>query len=99
MLTLSPSPLSCSDRDSMSQVRVPIAGLLALMQQLVAEKTSWATVCQRYVLVSSAEEAEAEEGAKAASNSTAPAATAATAPVVVEYTTRGSFSRPNIVKK
>jgi hypothetical protein len=47
----------------MSQVRVPIGGLLALVQQLVGEKTSWEAVKQRYVVVSSPEEAEGEEGA------------------------------------
>lgn len=82
----------------MSQVRVPIAGLLALMQQLVGEKISWAAVCQRFVVVSSPEEGEGEDGAKS-SNTNSAAAPASASPVVVEYTTRGSFSRPNIVKK
>jgi hypothetical protein len=80
----------------MSQVRVPIGGLLALVQQLVGEKTSWEAVKQRYVVVSSPEEAEGEEGAnpKATAHAAAPAQ-----PVVVEYSTRGSFSRPNPARK
>ena len=82
----------------MSQVRVPFNSLLALLQQLVTEKTTWEAVKQRFMVVTPA----AEEGEED-SSATAPAAaagasstTAATvAPTVVQYSTRGSFSRPN----
>ena len=76
----------CSDRDSMSQVRVPISGLLALIRDLVSEKLSWATVLQRFVVVSAVADEESVE---------ATSSTVSTAPTVVQYSTRGSFSRPN----
>jgi hypothetical protein len=78
----------------MSQVRVPFNNLLALLQQLVAEKITWASVMQRYVVVSSADSAEGETDG-AATAAAAQTAAASSAPTVVQYSTRGSFSRPN----
>jgi glycyl-tRNA synthetase len=82
------------DRDSMAQVRVPIANLLSLIDALVRETLTWETVMQRFVVVSTGGEAEeADEGGAAAA--AGPASAVSASPVVVEYTTRGSFSRPN----
>ena len=91
-----------SDRDTMAQVRVPISSLLSLLQQLVRETLSWSEVMARHVVVNAggagADDADEEGGAAAGKTETAAssvAVTAAAAPVVVEYSTRGSFSRPN----
>lgn len=90
--TLLDNSVTVRDRDSMSQVRVPFSSLLGLLQQLVTEKISWEAVKQRFMVVAAGAEDE-EEGAAAAS------AAAAVAPTVVQYSTRGSFSRPNPAAK
>ena len=82
-----------SDRDSMSQVRVPFSSLLSLLQALVAEKTTWAEVLKRFVVVAAA--ADETEGDASAAKTGAAVPAAAVTPVVVQYSTRGSFSRPN----
>jgi len=91
--TLLDHSVTVRDRDSMSQVRVPFHNLLEVLQGLVTEKITWAFVLTRYVVVSTA--AEAEEGAEATGKPAADAAPAAVTPVMVQYSTRGSFSRPN----
>ena len=94
--TLLDDSVTLRDRDSMAQVRVPIAALLALMQQLVAETTSWDTVMTRYPVVKAGGEDDDDEGEGAEEKGAAAAANAnASSPVILETSFRGRFSRPN----
>ena len=91
--TLLDHSVTVRDRDSMSQVRVPFNSLLEVLQGLVTEKLTWAFVLSRFVVVSVKE--EEGEGSATATTEAAPVV----APVVVQYSTRGSFSRPNPLSK
>jgi glycyl-tRNA synthetase len=90
--TLLDHTVTLRDRDSMSQVRLPIASVVPLVQQLVEESTSWSQVLQRHVVVNNGgdQEEEEEDGAKKTESKVV-----TDKPVIVEYTTRGAFSRPN----
>ena len=88
------------DRDSMAQVRVSLMALTPLVLQLVAETITWSTVMTRYRVVSTGledDEEEEEEGAKEGEGKLVEkvAAVSTACPVVVQYSTRGTFSRPN----
>jgi len=93
------------DRDTMGQVRIPIASVPQLLVALVNETMDWITVTKRFVVVKVADDEEdggAEE--KAAAGAATAAASAAvsevpaapTAAIAVQNTVRGSFSRPAI---
>jgi glycyl-tRNA synthetase len=100
--TLLDDCVTVRERDSMSQVRVPISGLVQLLQQLVAETLSFDTVMSRWPVVKlgGADEDEEEEGAAAegSASTSASAPAASEQPVVLETTFRGKFSRPNPVR-
>lgn len=83
------------DRDSMTQVRVAISSLVALMQQLVAEKMSWSSVLSRFPLVSTAsgDDDDTTTDDKAAAATLKPPART----TVVQKCTRASFSRPAVL--
>lgn len=94
--TLIDQTVTLRDRDSMAQVRVSIASVVQLVRQLVEEQVSWAHVMQRYVVVKAGGDDENDEEENASDSNTNNAASAnSSAPVVVEFNTRGSFSRPN----
>jgi glycyl-tRNA synthetase len=78
------------DRDSMAQVRIPIAHVMNVVQSLCSEKIFWSHVMSAFPVVKDAGDDE-EEGAQA--NQTA--APKATKPLVIQKTSRGMFSRPN----
>ncbi|KAJ1434028.1 glycyl tRNA synthetase [Ochromonadaceae sp. CCMP2298] len=86
--TLLDNSVTVRDRDSMAQVRVPMAKLLQLVQALVAETLSWQTVMTRFVVVNGGE--EDEEGAKGDK------AAAVANVTTVDRCTRASFSRPTV---
>lgn len=100
--TLLDKTVTIRDRDSMAQIRLPILEVLPLIKQLVEETTTWDVVMTKYRVITTADEAaaaEAKDGKKddkgkakdpATEAATAPAAKATT----IEYTTRGTFSRP-----
>lgn len=90
--TLIDDAVTLRERDSMTQVRVPLARVVALLQALVSEETSWETVLQRFPLVTqaAAEDEEEEGGASGAAD----VSKASGASTVIERTTRASFSRP-----
>ena len=75
------------DRDSTNQVRVPFNSLLGLILQLVNESINWSAVMARYVVVK-ASGFDSEDDAKPNSSPT-------TSSTIVQYSSRGSFSRPN----
>ena len=80
------------DRDSTNQVRVPYSSLLELILQLVGEAVSWSTVMERYVVVKAGGfDGGCEEDPQQPQSSPAESAAA----TVVQYSSRGSFSRPN----
>ena len=85
--TLLDDAVTVRDRDSMSQVRVPLSRLLGLVQSLVQETIAWADVMTKFVVVNVGGGDEEEDGDKKDSK---PASTITT----VESTFRGSFSRP-----
>jgi len=85
--TLLDDAVTVRDRDSMSQVRVPLSRLLGLLQSLVQETITWAEVLTKFVVVNVGGGDEEEDGDKKDSK---PACTITT----IESTFRGSFSRP-----
>eukprot|EP01040_Poterioochromonas_malhamensis_P010430 gene10430-11347_t len=90
------------DRDSMSQIRVPRRDLASLIAKLVNGEISWEQAMQRFVVVKVGDDEEGnEEGEetvapKKSEVSTTKTTTAAseTKTLSIEYTPRGSFSRP-----
>jgi glycyl-tRNA synthetase len=85
--TLLDDAVTVRDRDSMSQVRVPLSRLLGLIQSLVQETITWTEVLTKFVIVNVGGGDEEEDGDKKDSK---PSSTITT----VESTFRGSFSRP-----
>jgi glycyl-tRNA synthetase len=98
--TLLDDCVTVRERDSMSQVRVPIQQLVSLIQQLVAETLSWETVMSRWPVVKTGgeDEGDEDEGATAAASASA-AADQSNSQVVLERSFRGKFSRPNPLYK
>eukprot|EP01034_Spumella_vulgaris_P024438 gene24438-30784_t len=90
--TLLDNTVTLRDRDSMSQVRLPLAALPALLTQLVDESLSWNVVKTRYIVVKTGAEGEEEATEE---GSAAKEVIDTTSPVLLHYTSRGSFSRPN----
>lgn len=82
------------ERDSMVQIRLPIAGLRELLVGLVSETISWARAVSRFPTVSAAPEEEDETPKKEEQA----AATSTEGPLVVERSLRGAFSRPAVLK-
>jgi len=77
------------DRDSMAQIRLPIASLVGVVQSLCTEALTWAQVMASFPVVKDAGDDE-EEGEKSISK-----AVVNVKPLIVEKTLRGQFSRPN----
>jgi glycyl-tRNA synthetase len=95
--TLLDDTVTLRERDSMVQVRVPLARLVELVQRLVAETMSWEEIKARYPIVQLAGDEEedgevAVDGQKKVDESKVKASTA---PTVIERCMRASFSRPN----
>lgn len=97
--TLMDETVTVRDRDSMSQVRVSIARLVDLLKSLVSEKVDWDSVMRRFMVVNTGGSAGDEEDAGDMSSTISNATTSNLAPTVVQYSTRGSFSRPNPLLK
>lgn len=85
--TLLDDAVTVRERDSMAQIRVPIAGLLPVLLALVGESLAWPKAVSRFPSVSVAAAEEDEEHAAA------PKA-AEEGALVVEHHLRASFSRP-----
>eukprot|EP00981_Chlorochromonas_danica_P002462 scaffold473_cov159-Ochromonas_danica.AAC.15 len=96
--TLLDNTVTLRDRDSMAQVRLSITSVVQVLQQLVEETVSWETIMQRFLVVKTGgeEEEDEEEDGEGKSSSKEKVAVSSNKPVVVEYTTRGAFSRPNL---
>jgi glycyl-tRNA synthetase len=96
--TLVDSTVTLRERDSMSQVRLPIAQLLPTLQALVQEKLTWQTVSKRFMLVKISENDDEGEGSASSPSAIgAPADAAVNADAtVLEVTPRAAFSRPAI---
>lgn len=92
--TLIDRTVTLRDRDTMAQVRIPIAGLLDLVSLLVAEKITWAKVMERYIVVNQGGEEEDEEEEDGQAKEVKEKVVT-NRPVIVEASTRGAFSRPN----
>lgn len=93
--TLIDQTVTLRDRDTMAQVRVPIANVCQLVVSLVNESIDWAWVTKRYVVVKVADDEE-EDGEQAAAEKAAASEVTTAAVIGVQNTTRGSFSRPAI---
>lgn len=91
--TLLDNTVTLRDRDTMAQVRLPVSRVLPVVQALVAETLTWATVMTRFTVVNvGGGDEEEEEGS---SSSAAVSVPVTASPVVVQRSFRGSFSRPN----
>jgi glycyl-tRNA synthetase len=101
--TLLDQTVTLRDRDTMAQVRLPIAHLVSVVSRLIQETLSWETVMKKYVVVNAggedAEEGEESKGDEAKAAAAKAKASAVSTPTVIEYTARGSFSRPNVISK
>jgi glycyl-tRNA synthetase len=105
--TLLDETVTLRERDSMQQIRLSIAALSAVVAALVCESSSWAEVSKKFMLVNNGDDEEEEdgdgdhqEGTKGGHTSDQKAATKkVTAPTVVQFSPRGSFSRPNPLHK
>ena len=84
--SLTSKSVTVRERDSMTQIRVPIARLVSLVSSLSAETVSWSTAMSRYPVVNDG--GDAEEGEKKELR--------AQKALVVESTFRGAFSRPAV---
>lgn len=90
--TLLDNTVTVRDRDSTSQIRLPISQVVELIKSLAEESVSWETVMSRHVVVSTSDSsADEEQEAPAAATE----AVNTTSPVIQEYSTRGTFTRPN----
>ena len=95
--TLVDDAVTVRERDTMSQVRVPIVRLVALFNSLISEDLDWGKVLQRYPVMatSGADEDTEDADATQPSAGSAKISTTASSPTIVERTIRASFSRPN----
>eukprot|EP00605_Chrysophyceae_sp_TOSAG23-4_P000546 GSChrysophyteH1.ASY1.ANO1.615.1 assembled CDS len=83
--SLQDDTVTLRDRNTMAQVRIPIAELVDVISDLCAEKYDWSVVSNHYALIKEGGDDEEEED-KAKTEAK---------PLVVEKTLRGMFSRPN----
>ena len=89
--TLMDSTITLRDRDTMSQVRIPISDVMSIILQLVNETISWDWVLSRFVVVRQVgDDDEDEEG-----DGKAQAVKDSNSPTIVETHTRAAFTRPN----
>lgn len=84
--TLIDGTVTVRDRDTMSQIRVPGSNVVKLISNLVSGELSWAMAMKCFTVVNAGGDDDTEGEGKVA---------AFAAPTVVEFSTRGSFSRPN----
>ncbi len=98
--TLLDQTVTLRDRDTMAQVRIPISSLAGVVSRLIDESLSWETVMKKFIVVNAGgDDADEDEEDAKKKDATKAAALAVVTPTVVEYSARGSFSRPNVVKK
>jgi len=93
--TLVDDAVTVRERDTMSQVRVPIVRLVTLFQSLIAEDLDWNKVLRRFPVVATSDADEDTEDSAAAEPSLTRTSTFVSSPTIVERTIRASFSRPN----
>eukprot|EP01038_Epipyxis_sp_PR26KG_P012116 gene12116-16222_t len=95
--TLLDDTVTLRDRDTMVQVRVPIARIQSLLVDLVEERITWDSITSRFTIVTTAQDeddAEDDSNAKKDAKEAKKSVVLPVASTVVEYSTRGSFSRP-----
>ena len=86
------------DRDSMAQIRVPLARLTDLLRELVAESISWTHVMNRFVVVNAGGNVDNDnEDDDGPSTSVETKTVKSNAATVVESSPRARFSRPNLL--
>mmetsp|Transcript_11613 Transcript_11613/g.8483 ORF Transcript_11613/g.8483 Transcript_11613/m.8483 type:complete len:220 (+) Transcript_11613:81-740(+) len=98
--TLVDQTVTLRDRDSMTQVRLPISALLNVLQALICENINWTTVSKRFMVVKVVDDTHDSE--EAASSNLAAATSASDDPqssTSLEITPRAAFSRPAILPK
>jgi glycyl-tRNA synthetase len=89
--TLIDDTITLRDRDTMSQVRMPIVNLLPIILQLINETITWDWLLSRFQVVRQVgEDDEDEEG-----ESKVQAAKDVNTPTIVEIHARAAFTRPN----
>ena len=99
--TLLDNAVTLRERDSMAQVRIPIARIIDIIQQLIHETITWNIIITRFPLVAlnNNEDDDDEESTRSNSNNekkeVVKAIAATATPTVVEHHFRSSFSRPN----
>ncbi len=86
--TLIDDAVTLRERDSMSQIRVPISRLVGIIQVLVSETLSWNEISSKYPVVTIKD--DDDEGAPTMMETSTSCKTSITR----QYTPRGSFSRP-----
>lgn len=84
--TLIDNTITLRERDTMAQIRIPIASLTSIITSLVNETTTWEKVMSRYPVFYSGDEDDSDTKK---SKSSQPASS-----VTVERTPRAAFSRP-----
>jgi hypothetical protein len=104
--TLIDQSVTIRDRDSMSQIRVPIRNLLSLIQSLIHEEITWEYATKRFMIVKTGGEDDEDEdegtsggeGKKKESKASTSSA-GSTSSLTIQSTARGSFSRPAVASK
>ena len=90
--TLLDNTVTVRERDSTAQVRLPISQVVELLKSLSEETISWDFVMTRFRVIATdaSSEGDEQDGPSAAAE-----VVNTTSPVIQEYTTRGTFTRPN----
>jgi len=96
--TLLDDAVTLRERDSMAQIRIPLLRLLEVVQALVQETLTWDIASTRFPVVNAGAGDDDDDDA-AAAGAADKVAVSSFAPVVIEKTTRASFSRPNPLRK
>lgn len=91
--TLTDDAVTVRERDTMTQVRLPLRRLLEVLSGLVSEELLWTVVCKRYPVVATGSGLDDEEPEDATEGQ--PGKAAVDTPTVIQKTPRGAFSRPN----
>ena len=92
--TLLDDTVTLRERDSMAQIRIPLSRLQQILQQLVDESICWDTIMSRFPVVRAGGEGDDDDD-EVDGKVPKKEDEVSTAPIIVETTLRGMFSRPN----
>ncbi len=93
--TLLDDSVTVRDRDTMAQVRVPIARVSNLLQQLISETLSWSQVMERFVIEKAAGIEMEEDEEVSSGENTSKVLIPSSSRTIIENLPRARFSRPN----